>query len=194
MTGRGPRAPRPVTRAGLEQAALDYLGRFASSAENLKRVLMRRLRRAALAPGDPAHAEAVGWIEALVARFRRGGLLDDRAYAEAQVASLHRRGLGRRAIGQRLAAKGVGRDEIAAALDALHEEEGDAELAAAAALARRRRLGPYRPEAERAARRDKDLAALGRAGFAYALARRVIDAADTDALEAALRVTGGTAP
>jgi regulatory protein len=42
-------------------------------------------------------------------------------------------------------------------------------------VARRRRLGPYRP-AERATFREKDLAALARAGFGFALARSVIDA------------------
>jgi regulatory protein len=50
-------------------------------------------------------------------------------------------------------------------------------------LARRRRLGPYRPEADREARREKDLAALARAGFGYDIARTVIEASDIEALE-----------
>jgi regulatory protein len=52
-------------------------------------------------------------------------------------------------------------------------------LAAAAAYARRRRLGPFRrvPE-ERAERRQKDLAALARRGFGYGVAKQVIDADD----------------
>ena len=49
-------------------------------------------------------------------------------------------------------------------------------MAAAAALARRRRLGPFRRPGEREERRDKDLAALARVGFSYAVARRVIEA------------------
>ena len=44
------------------------------------------------------------------------------------------------------------------------------------ALARRRRLGPWRSGPERAARRDRDLAALARAGFDLQTARAVIDA------------------
>ncbi|MDE0409722.1 MAG: RecX family transcriptional regulator, partial [Alphaproteobacteria bacterium] len=44
------------------------------------------------------------------------------------------------------------------------------------ALARRRRLGPWRDPAERAARRQKDLAAMARAGFRLDVARQVIDA------------------
>jgi regulatory protein len=42
------------------------------------------------------------------------------------------------------------------------------------ALARRRRLGPFRTAA-RAQHRLRDLAAMARAGFAYDLAKKVID-------------------
>ncbi|MEK9755042.1 MAG: hypothetical protein VW338_17755, partial [Rhodospirillaceae bacterium] len=48
-------------------------------------------------------------------------------------------------------------------------------------------LGPFRAGAERPARRDKDLAALARAGFGYDVARRVVDAASPEALEALKR-------
>jgi regulatory protein len=52
-----------------------------------------------------------------------------------------------------------------------------AELEAAATYARRRRLGPHRRDPEaRAERRERDLAALARAGFSYAIAQQIIDA------------------
>ena len=50
------------------------------------------------------------------------------------------------------------------------------------AFARRRRLGPFRT-AGRAEHRDKDLAALGRVGFSYQMAKRVVDAEDPDNIE-----------
>ena len=56
------------------------------------------------------------------------------------------------------------------------DQDDAAELEAAKALARRRRLGPWRHPAERAARREKDLAAMARAGFRLDAARQVIDA------------------
>ena len=52
------------------------------------------------------------------------------------------------------------------------------------AYARKRGLGPYREPATRREARDKDLASLGRRGFGYDLARRVIDADDPEALAA----------
>jgi len=120
-------------------------------------------------------------VEALVARYLAAGLIDDRAYAAQRAASLHRRGASRAGIRGKLAQKGVEADEIAAALDGLSEAGG--ELAAACALIRRRRLGPYRAPGERAAHRQRDLAVLARAGFALALARRALAAKDADALD-----------
>ena len=175
--------PRRVTAQYLENAALHYLQRFASSSANLRRVLMRKVERSAQAHGtDPT--EGARWVEELIARYQRSGLLNDVAYAEMRAASLHRRGTSTRAIREKLSAKGIGRDEADRALESLDEDvEGDLNLTAALALARRRRLGPYRLPEKRVEFRDKDLAALGRAGFAYDIARRVVDADDPDSVE-----------
>ena len=119
----------------------------------------------------------------MIERFLGAGLLDDGTYAAAKSASLHRRGASSRAIAAKLAGQGVGKSVIAAALSEIAGEGGSAarpggDLAAALALARRRRLGPFRPEAARDAHRLKDLGTLARAGFARAVALRVLDAAD----------------
>jgi regulatory protein len=163
------RPPRKVTLAYLERAAMAYLERHASSSENLRRVLRRKVeKRCRLRGEDPA--EFHGTIDDVVARSVRSGLVDDSRYADARVASLRRRGGSRRAIQAKLSAKGVDREIIAAALAG----EPDDELTAAHALARRRKLGPYRA-GERAASRERDMAALARGGFAFEIARRVID-------------------
>jgi regulatory protein len=184
-TARGTRrrGPRRATATHLENAALHYLERFASSAAHLRRVLMRRVERSARVHGTD-RAEGAALVAAIVARFERSGLLDDRVYAEGRAAALFRRGTAPRAIRAALRAKGVAGETIEAALGTLGAG-ADAELSAALALARRRRLGPYRPAGARGARRDKDLAALARAGFGYDVARRVIDAGDAAELEAA---------
>lgn len=183
MDQRKGRGPKPVTAAGLESAALHYLERFASSSGNLRRVLRRRVARAARVDGgDPAEGERL--VDEIVARYLRAGLLDDGAYAAQQAASLRRRGASRHGIRGKLAMKGVEAEHVEAALGRLDAEPGDSELAAACALVRRRRLGPCRPADARAAHRQKDLAALARAGFDLETARRVLAVADADALAA----------
>lgn len=178
------RPPRRVTPDYLERAALYHLDRWASSAESLRRVLLRKVARSAAAHGtDPAEGAAA--VEALLAKLQAKGLLDDAAYAAGRARALRRRGASAAGVRAKLAAKGVDRDLADQALQALAEETpGEPELAAAAAFARRRRLGPFRPAAARAARRLRDLAALGRQGYPAEIARKVIDAEDPAALQA----------
>jgi regulatory protein len=172
-----------LTAATLENAAVHYLSRFASSSGNLRRVLMRKVARAAR-DGEEGQAEAgAHLVDALIARYLEKGLLNDRAYAAQAASSLARRGASRFSITGKLAQKGVDSGLVREAVAALEAEDGASEIAAACALVRRRRLGPYRAPGKRAEFRDKDLASLARAGFRLDLARRVLRAADIEALE-----------
>lgn len=176
------RAPKKATPEYLEKSALHYLERYASSAGNLRRVLMRKVERSARVHGT-GREDGAQAVEALVQRLENAGILDDAAYADGRVATLHRAGHSRRAIQARLAAKGVAAETIEAALARMEEETaGDPELLAAVRYARKRRLGAYR-ERDRADNRQRDLAALCRKGFSPDLARRVVDAEDGDELE-----------
>ncbi|MDE2229969.1 MAG: RecX family transcriptional regulator [Alphaproteobacteria bacterium] len=182
---RKPRTlPRRMTAERIENVALHYLSRYASSSGNLRRVLMRRVERAAAAHGDDPAAGA-HLIEELIAQFLRSGLIDDRAYATQKAASLQRRGASRFGIRGKLRQKGVQADLVVDAVGTLDESgAGAGEFAAACALIRRRRLGPCRPAAMRGAMRQKDLAALARAGFGLDIARRALNAPDIATLEA----------
>jgi regulatory protein len=172
----------------LEGWALDYLERYASSAENLRRVLLQRARRHGASAGEQLRRTAA-LIDALLARFAAAGLIDDAAYAAGRALSLHRRGHSRRAIEARLAQKGVAAAVAATALAGLAEAAGaDPDLAAACAFARRRRLGPYRrapadPAHERAA--------FARAGFGRAVTEAVLACADEAAAAALARGEDG---
>ena len=158
-------------RARLRRAALAYVARYAAPLAHVRRILQRKLERGA-ARGAEIRAGPED-IEAVLSDLVGMGLIDDRAWAEAQAGGLRRRGASARAVAARLSSKGAPRAEIERLLAG---EDDAAEREAARALARRRRLGPWRGPAERAARRDKDLAALARAGFSPELARQVIDA------------------
>ncbi|HEX3970786.1 MAG TPA: RecX family transcriptional regulator, partial [Stellaceae bacterium] len=111
------------------------------------------------------------------------GLLNDRAYAAQAASSLARRGTSRYSIAGKLAQKGVDRELVSQTISDLDADGEASELAAACALVRRKRMGPYRPADKRADFRDKDLASLARAGFRLDLARRVLRAKDIEALE-----------
>lgn len=184
------RQPRRITPAYLERAALFYLERYVSSEANLRRILRRKVKRSFEVHGGDME-EAERWIEELIVRLRRNGFLDDAAYARGLARSLHRRGKSARAIEGKLREKGVEAAQVETALEALETERPNSEFRAAVAFARRRRLGPFREPDRRAERRERDLAALGRQGFSYALARRVVEAEDVATLEDLLAAEAG---
>lgn len=185
--GSGGRKVKRVTAAYLDRAALHYLERFASSSANLRKLLLRRVDASARAHGtDPQEGRA--WVDALIERYQRQGILNDALYAEMKAGGLQRRGGSTRVIRQKLKAKGLDEEQVENALNGLEgAADGEAEMKAALAYARRRRLGGFRPDRglspdEQRARRDKDIAAMARAGFDLETARRIIDADDPTAL------------
>lgn len=173
----------PPSEENLKAYAMRYLARFAASEDRLRRLLLRRAAKAAAAHAmedvDPRDA-----ITNVLADMRRLGFLDDRLFAEARARSLNQRGQPPRTIRARLKQQGVAGPTVEAALDRLAEDlAGDPERIAAIALARRRKLGPFASADRRVERRERDLAAMARAGFAYDVALSVVDAPTPEALE-----------
>lgn len=183
LPGDGPwkkrRAARRVTEDSLRRSGLHYLQRFAASTQSLRRVLERRVLKSA-AVHDIDVETAAGWIDSIIERFTRAGLLDDGGFAEMRARSLFQRGMSTRMIRVKLVEKGLARADIEQALASLFAGHPTPDRVAAGRFAQRRRLGPYRVNGERATNRARDLAALARAGFSYDVARTVIDAESID--------------
>ena len=183
-----------LDEAALREAALAYTARYGGTAASLTRALDRRIRRwaDALLAVEGADREAIAGQAALlrqqarkvVAQLADMGAVNDQAFAESRARRLRRAGRSRRAVLAHLAAKGVDAEKAGAAVP----EDEAAELAAALAFARRRRVGPFAateddlpPEAE-----ARVLAAFGRAGFSGAVARRILAFAREEAEEVLL--------
>ena len=170
-------SPEPISAALIERWAVAYLERFPSSAANLRRVLLRRVRRSEVEDEAPARAA----IETVVEKLRGLGAVDDVAYAAGRTRTRLRRGQSLRTIRAGLADKGVAAGDVETAVAGIGD---DLDLGAAVAFARRRRLGPFRREAADAGR---ELAAFARAGFTRAVAEAVLGCEDEEAVEALLR-------
>lgn len=160
------RTPAPLTARSLEELALAYVARFATSAARLERYLARKLRERGwddTLPADP---------HALAARLVALGYIDDEAWAQARSGGLLRRGYGARRVEEMLNAAGIA-EPIRAGVRA-----SEAELRGAAlALAARRRFGPWSARALDRELRQKQIAAMLRAGHGFEAARAVVEAA-----------------
>lgn len=169
----------PLNKARLEEMALGYVARFSTSASKLERYLARKLRER-------------GWDEdegerpdpgAIAARYVEMGYIDDEAYARARSSSLLRRGYGARRVEQTLWQDGIEEN--------LRGDMTPGEAAArhaALRMAQKRRFGPFgKKPADGAAHeklREKQIAAMLRAGHSLDMARQMVNAAtDRAALE-----------
>ena len=85
------RPARPITAKYLQNAATFYLERYPSTAEGLRRVLERRVRKAEMAEA-PIIDNVERVIAELVAKFVAAGVVDDKAFAQTKARALHRRG------------------------------------------------------------------------------------------------------
>ena len=121
---------------------------------------------------------AVTPVSALAAKLVEAGYVDDAAFAKAKSGSLLRRGYGGRRVTQALVAAGIA-EELRE-----HIRPGEAEERhAALALARKRRFGPFGSEPPDRAGREKQLAAMLRAGHRLDNARELVDAPSVEAAE-----------
>jgi regulatory protein len=156
--------PKAPDAAYLERAALYYLERFAASAAGLEAVLRRKIFRRCKARGESPEAYYAN-IAPLIERYIACGLLDDKRYTEAKIATLRRKGTSKRMIAAKLAQKGIDHKLIDKELVA----DDATELQAARELVRRKKLG------KDSDRFKHDMAVLARAGFPYGLARRALE-------------------
>ena len=163
------RKPRPPLNAEkLNELALAYVGRFATTRAKLRSYLARKLRERGWDGGTAPD------VEAMAERFAALGYVDDAAFALSNSRSLIGRGYGPRRVDQSLRTAGVQDADAAPARD--HAKAGSVE--AALRFAERRRIGPFASEGgepgDRKAR-ERALAAMIRAGHGFGLARAILD-------------------
>lgn len=166
------KAPRPLDEARLEELALAYVARFATSAAKLERYLQRKLRE------RDWEGEREPDVGRIIDKYQKLGYVNDVAYARAKSGSLLRRGYGPQRVDQALNHAGI--------VEEVREEvrgSPAAERHAALALARRRGFGPFGRVPLDRNKREKQLAAMLRAGHPLDSARKMVDAPDPMAAE-----------
>ncbi|WP_395390843.1 RecX family transcriptional regulator [Novosphingobium sp. BL-8A] len=167
------RNPQPLSQTRLEELALAYVARFATTQGKLRDYLQRKLR-------ERGWEEEIGPdLDALVARYCELGYVNDEAWARMKTGSLLRRGYGARRVGEALGHAGLDEDLRHAA-----RPDEAAERQAALVLARRRRFGPFAVQPADRPTREKHIAAMLRAGHRLDMARTIVEADSPEAAEA----------
>ncbi len=168
------RTKKPLNKAVLQEMALSYVARYATSSAKLERYLKRKLFERGW---DEEEADEPD-VDGLVSRYVELGYIDDEAFARAKSGSLLRRGYGKRRVNQTLGQDGIAseiREDVA---------PGEAQQRhAALAMAKKRRFGPFANTPVESDKREKHIAAMLRAGHNLDSAREMVNAASQAAAE-----------
>ena len=185
---RKKRKPKPLDEARLRDLALSYAARYATTSAKLEAYLSRKIRERGIEEDADGATDVPALVGSIVERMVELRYVDDEAYAKARSGSLLRRGYGSRRVNEALRHAGVDehtRENVAPGVAAARD--------AAMTMARKRRFGPYgdqrsddsveEPYRLDPAIRQKQIAAMLRAGHSFDAARIVIDAASIDEIE-----------
>lgn len=169
--------PRPITEKRLENIALFYLERFASSSDNLRFILQRRCKKSSH-PDDIPQDQQNKAIENIINRFERLGYLNDTLYAESLIPTLYRQGKSKTIIIQTLRQKRVPPFIIDQEIEKFyHEEESHDDYQAALVYAKKKKIGPYRPQESCSIdhkQYQKEMARMARRGFSFDIIKQIL--------------------
>ncbi len=164
--GRSSAARNPLSEEELYEYAVRSLGRQMRTAAELTRLLRRRVE-----PGEAGQAK----IAAALGRLKERNYLDDTAFASTYARlRQENRSFGRRRVQQELARKGIHRELIASAVDAVYGGRSEEQLARAFVQRQRIRKPGSEKETARVVRK------LAGAGFSFATISGILKGWDVD--------------
>ncbi len=168
------RALPPLDEDKLNELALRYVERFATTRAKLRNYLARKVRERGWSGARETD------FDAIASRFVHQGYIDDAAYALSQSRALARKGYGKGRVLEMLRVAGIAEDDSGAATEYAELEA----VSAAIRFARKRRLGPFaRSEVSDPKQREKALGAMVRAGHSIGLARAIVYLAPGDCID-----------
>ena len=165
---------RKITREYLIGATYRYLERYASTEGNLKNILHRKVSKILRDDNDLSHEEKVTisqkselWIDEIVEKSVKQGLVDDYLYARTKAKSYLRSGNSKAQITHKLYAKLVQPKIVSQVLAEIDAQMIDSDVFAAAKYIRKRRFGAFRVKEKDEKSLEKEKNAMFRAGFSY---------------------------
>ena len=164
-----------LTENRLMNIALFYVSQYEASAEKVRQMLNRRLKRMRMR-GEEVPPEAALWVENVLQKMQDKSYVDDNRYAENQVRSLILQGKSEHFICAKLALAGIRAEQVREILNTMESTEESR----ARRFVERKKIGYLRPQKERTKFLEKDMATLARAGFSYDIARSALISSDSE--------------
>ena len=174
---------KALDRNGLQELALRYVSRYATTRHKLRSYLFRKLRERDWSGDQSESAEnsasPENIVEEMVERFVELGYIDDALFAKNRAAGLISRGYGKRRVAQALYQAGIQEGDDHQALDLSDARQWEA----ARTYARKKSIGPFASVRADQDKCHKQLQAFLRAGHAFDIASRFVFAQPGEKVE-----------
>lgn len=161
----------------IEAKAFWYLERYASSSKNLKDYLRKKVRDT-----DLNHdSELI--ISQIINNLEKQNILNDGVFSESKAKTFINKGWSLSKIKFRLKQLGINNETIDICIENIKTEEADIELIAASKLVKKRFIGSFRRKELDDKLKNREFGILARAGFNYALSKKVLYELSADDIE-----------
>ena len=156
----------------IKELALKYLDKYQPSKKSLQIYLFRKVID--VQSNSIEKSEILKKIEIVLNDLEEKGILNDSLYSEIKSKNFLKRGYSLNKIRQHLSQKGISGELLKQTIEKIQNDETNPDFYSAIRICKKRRIGPYRPEANREIFYKKDMGVLARSGFSYDLAKEIL--------------------
>ena len=156
----------------IKELALKYLDKYQPSKKSLQIYLFRKVIDTQ--SNSIEKGEILKKIEIVLSDLEEKGILNDSLYSEIKSKNFLKRGYSLNKIKQHLSQKGISRELLRQTIEKIQEDQTNPDFYSAIRICKKRRIGPYRPDANKEIFYKKDMGVLARSGFSYDLSKEIL--------------------
>jgi regulatory protein len=156
----------------IKELALKYLDKYQPSKKSLQVYLFRKAIDGQ--SNSVEKSEILKKIEIVINDLEEKGILNDTLYSEIKSQNFLKRGYSLNKIKQHLSQKGISQELLKQTIEKIQDDNTNPDFYSAIRICKKRRIGPYRPDANKEIFYKKDMGVLARSGFSYDLSKEVL--------------------
>jgi regulatory protein len=156
----------------IKELALKYLDKYQPSKKSLQVYLFRKAIDGQ--SNSVEKSEILKKIEIVINDLEEKGILNDTLYSELKSQNFLKRGYSLNKIKQHLSQKGISQELLKQTIEKIQDDNTNPDFYSAIRICKKRRIGPYRPDANKEIFYKKDMGVLARSGFSYDLSKEVL--------------------
>ena len=154
-------------KLNLTKYAINYLSKFSSSKNNLKKILMNKIKRSNIEKVDKFNL--YNNVESIIIKLEENNFINDYEYALSKIRNFNTQGKSKIFIKSYFISKGIEKNIIDKVLEEYELKNVDWEILSARKFFTKKRLIKNQEN------KEKNLSKMARAGFKYDICIKILD-------------------